>query len=97
MNIKSTLSVRMLVVIGVTALIIALPVVALMQESAVAAPPPPLHGPFRFIELPQGSAANTASSTVQWVPVYTQTFTFGGEFSGWTTTRSTDIDRKSVV
>ena len=74
MNIKSTLSVRMLVVIGVTALIIALPVVALMQESAVAAPPPPLRGPFKFIEVPQESISAADALAISYSPFYTETF-----------------------
>jgi hypothetical protein len=48
MSIKTTLSVRLLAVTGVTALLIALPVMAMLQQPAVAAPPPPLRGPFHL-------------------------------------------------
>lgn len=74
MSIKSTLSIRMLVVIGVTALVIALPVVALMQESAVAAPPPPLRGPFKFVEVPQKPVNAAGASAIYFSPLYTETF-----------------------
>jgi hypothetical protein len=74
MSIKTTLSVRLLIVIGVTALLIALPVMAMLQQPAVAAPPPPLRGPFRFVELPNVPEASAADDTIVWTPLYTQTF-----------------------
>ncbi len=74
MSIKSTLSVRLLVVIGVTALLLALPVMAMLQQSAVAAPPPPLHGPFQFVELPNKPDASAADDTIVWTPFYTENF-----------------------
>jgi hypothetical protein len=73
MSIKSILSVRLLVVIGVTALIIAVPML-MMQQPAMAAPPPPLRGPFKFIELPQESTRSTGASTISYSPFYTETF-----------------------
>ena len=76
MNIKSVLSVRMMVVLGVTALIIALPVAALMQESAAAAPPPPLSGPFKFIEVPSDNKTGSLSTSTQPTPtvIYSDAF-----------------------
>ena len=76
MNIKNILSVRLIVVAVVTALIIALPILALVQEPAVAAPPPPLKGPFKFIELPSDYKANSLSGTALLTPtvIYSDTF-----------------------
>jgi len=78
---------RALALFGLMALIAVVIVLAFTQTSTVAAPPPPLRGPFRFVELPKEMSAAVASTAVfSWTPFYTQTFESG--FSGWTLTRS---------
>ena len=62
MNPKNVLSLRWrtpraLALAGLMALVIVVTALALTQTSTVAAPPPPLRGPFRFVELPQEMAA----------------------------------------
>jgi len=57
MNPKNVLSLRWrtprtLALAGLMALVIVVTALALAQTSTVAAPPPPLRGPFRFVEFP---------------------------------------------
>ncbi len=82
---------RLLIVTSGVALMVILSALALVQTPTVAAPPPPLRGPFRFIELPDEANIQAVSTPISWTLFYTQSFTFGGEFTGWTITRSTEI------
>jgi len=67
MNPKNVLSLRWrtpraLALTGLMALVIVVTALALTQTSTVAAPPPPLRGPFRFVEVPQEMAAARLST-----------------------------------
>ena len=81
---------RLLIIAGGVTLMVVVTALALVQTPTVAAPPPPLRGPFHFIELPDEVSTTETASTLTWIPFYTQTFTFGGDFSGWKTVTSTE-------
>jgi hypothetical protein len=98
MNLKNVLfrrlrTPRALALAGLMALVIVVTALALTQTSTVAAPPPPLRGPFRFIEMPKEMNAAVASTSVlSWTPFYTQTF--GASFysdSHWEITNTTAL------
>jgi len=82
MNPKNVLSLRWrtpraLALAGLMALVIVVTALALTQTSTVAAPPPPLRGPFRFIEVPQDTAAARLSTAEIPTPTVVLSETFG--------------------
>jgi len=97
MNPKNILSLRWrtpraLALAGLMALVIVVTALALTQTSTVAAPPPPLRGPFHFTELPDKASAAKVSDGVQRVPIYTQTFGTGFySDSHWNITNTTTL------
>jgi len=97
MNPKNVLSLRWrtpraLALAGLMALVIVVTALALTQTSTVAAPPPPLRGPFRFIELPDEMSAKIASNDIQWTPFYTETFSDNSFLTTWTLSTTPGMD-----
>jgi len=65
---------RLVIVTAGVTLMIVVTALAVFQSPTVAAPPPPLKGPFRFIKVPDMGSAAAAAPTAQWTPFYTETF-----------------------
>ncbi len=95
MNPKNNLSLRWrtpraLALVGLMALVVVVAALAFTQTSTVAAPPPPLRGPFRFVEVPkETSAAEASTALLPWTPFYTQTFDTDFSRTGWAFTTTT--------
>jgi len=65
---------RLLILAAGVTLMVVLVALAFVQQPTVAAPPPPLRGPFRFVEIPHEAVKASTSLAIQWTPFYTQTF-----------------------